>query len=485
MKIEKSDGSLASPATSINEGVITIDLNGCITEWNVIAEKIFGFSANESIGQNISLILCEAIFQKEKQIISNLKNGNKEYYEAECKNKNGQRIFISFNAFPVKDKMGKVTHISQFVNDITREKLADEKQAILAAIVSSSDDAIISKTLDGIITSWNHSAMKMFGFTEDEAIGKHISIIIPEERIDEETMIINSIRSGKKIDHFETVRQAKDGTRKQISITVSPVKDSKGKIIGASKIARDISQRLEVEKQRQLYMDQLQELNSYKDEFMVMASHELKTPLTVISANLQVLKMMMQADPNLPFLDKTIKQVNKLSALITNLLDVSKIQAGKLALVPTLFDMATLIEEMSSNLQETTKNHQIIFNNHHEKLMVNADRERIEQVLINIIGNAIKYTPESSEIIIDATKKENDILVDIRDTGIGIPQKDIDNIFLRFYRVSGSASSFSGSGVGLYISSEIIKSHGGKIWAESEIGKGSVFHFSIPAGTKK
>jgi PAS domain S-box-containing protein len=377
--------------------------------------------------------------------------------------------------------MGKVTHIWQAARDSSQQKLAEEKQAILAAIVASSDDAIISKTLDGIITSWNQSATKMFGFTEAEAVGKHITIIIPKERIDEETMIIESIRRGEKIDHFETVRQGKDGTRKQISITVSPVKDSKGKIIGASKIARDISARAEAEKQRQLYMQRLQELNKYKDDFMVMASHELKTPLTVISANLQILQMMLKADSNLPFLDKTIKQVNKLSALITSLLDVSKIQAGKLALDPTLFDLTLLIEEISSNLQQTTSNQRIIFNNRREKLMAHADRERIEQVLVNIIGNAIKYTNDSGEIIIDAGKNGNDIFVDIHDNGIGIAQEDIDNIFLRFYRVSGSASSFSGSGIGLYISSEIIKSHGGKIWAESKIGSGSVFHFTIPA----
>ena len=306
--------------------------------------------------------------------------------------------------------MGKVTHILQAVRDISQQNLAEEKQAILAAIVASSDDAIISKTLDGIITSWNQSATKMFGFTEAEAVGKHITIIIPEERIEEETMIIESIRRGEKIDHFETVRQGKDGTRKQISITVSPVKDSKGKIIGASKIARDISARAEAEKQRQLYTQRLQELNNYKDDFMVMASHELKTPLTVISANLQILQMMLEADSNLPFLNKTIKQVNKLSALITNLLDVSKIQAGKLALDPTLFDMTLLIEEISSNLQLTTSSQRIIFNNRHEKLMANADRERIEQVLVNIIGNAIKYTQESGEIII-ARGGGDDIIV--------------------------------------------------------------------------
>ncbi|MEO6187577.1 MAG: PAS domain S-box protein [Ginsengibacter sp.] len=473
---------LSSPGfQNIHEGMIGITSKGVITEWDEAAEIIFGYSAPEAIGENISFIFCESVLQKDKSILRNLKKGSNENYEAECQDKKGNAIFMSFTAFPIKDKAGKIIGINQFVRDIGEQKLADEKQATLAAIVDSSDDAIISKTLDGIITSWNRSATNMFGYTEEEAIGKHISIIIPKDRISEETVIINNIRSGKRIDHFETIRAAKDGTERQISLTVSPLKSSKGKIIGASKIARDISTRIEAEKQRELYTQRLQELSHYKDEFMVMASHELKTPLTVILANLQILEMMIQEDPRKDFVERTITQVNKLSVLISNLLDVSKIQAGKLHLDPVSFDLNNLIAEVIANLQGTTKNHEIIFNRHDKKLVIHADQGKIEQVLVNIIGNAIKYSPDPGKIIIDATKEGKILFVDIRDNGIGIPDKDIGNIFLRFYRVSGSASSFAGSGVGLYISSEIIKGHGGEIWAESTIGKGSLFHFSIPA----
>ncbi len=152
-----------------------------------------------------------------------------------------------------------------------------------------------------------------------------------------------------------------------------------------------------------------------------------------------------------------------------------------MALNPSRFDLNELVADVIQNLQQTTKNHEIVFNDQRKKLMIKADRERIEQVIINIISNAIKYSRNAGEITVNAFKKDDNIEVDVIDRGIGIPKEDIENIFLRFYRVSGSASSFSGSGVGLYISSEIIKSHGGKIWAESKVGKGSVFHFSLPA----
>ncbi|MFS8083625.1 MAG: PAS domain S-box protein [Ginsengibacter sp.] len=469
------------PSEISKGGLINIKTNGTISEWNEGAEIIFGYTAKESVGKHISILFCEEIFENEKRIIRNLKKGSKEYYEAACKNKNGNTIYISFTAFPITDQNGKVVEISQFAKDISGHKIAYEKQNILAAIVNSSDDAIISKTLDGIITSWNHAATKMFGYSEKEVIGKHISIIIPIDRLPEETLIIENIRKGKKIDHFETIRISNDGSERQLSITVSPIKDNKGKIIGASKIARDISIRVEAEKQHQIYLQRLQELSNYKDEFMVMASHELKTPLTVILASLQILEMEMRNDVRSRFVDKTIKQVKKLSGLITNLLDVSKIQAGKLVLNNSKIDINYLVEEVVNNLQHTTKNQSLHYNKQDKPLLANGDKERLEQVLINIIGNAIKYSGDNGKINISAARKGKNIVVNVLDKGIGITDKDIENVFLRFYRGSGAASSYSGSGVGLYISSEIIKSHGGKIWAESEIGKGSSFHFSIPA----
>ena len=366
------------------------------------------------------------------------------------------------------------------LRDITEDRIAEEKQAVLAAIVNSSDDAIISKTLKGIITSWNNAATRMFGYPETEAIGRHITLIIPSNRIQEETMIIEKIRKGEKIDHFETVRVAKDGKEINLSLTVSPVKNKKGEIIGASKIARDITAKKELERQRQLYTEKLQELNKYKDEFMAMASHELKTPLTVIKANIQVLQQKIASDPNGIFIDKTLSQVNKLSDLISSLLDVSKIQSGKLEINLSIFDMATLVKEVVANLQQTTSTHTIIFNSPGKEILANADRERIEQVLVNLIMNAIKYSPKAKDVTVDCYEKDGKINVSIKDNGIGIPSEDIQNIFTSFYRVRGLASSFAGSGIGLYISSEIIKRHGGEIWAESKVDEGSVFYFSIP-----
>lgn len=481
-ELERKIATLAAIVDSSDDAIISKTLNGIITSWNRSATKMFGYKEEEAIGRHISLIIPPDCLVEEELIIENIIKGEKiDHFETVRIAKDGTEKFISLTVSPVKNRNGDVIGASKVARDITYKDQHEEKKAILAAIVNSSDDAIISKTLQGIITSWNNAAFKMFGYTEEEAIGKHISLIIPKDRMDEETKIIESLRKGEKVDHFETIRVAKDGTPSDISLTISPIKDRRGKVIGASKIARDITLRKEAEKQRNLYTKRLQEVNKYKDEFMIMASHELKTPLTVIMANLQVLHEMMENDPNTFFVERVLKQVDKLAELISNLLNVSKMEAGQLQLKSTLFDLNELLEEQVINLQQTAKNHHIIYSKNQKRLMVNADREKIEQVVINLINNAIKYSRKPGKIKVNAVKNKDVIKVEVEDDGIGIPEKDLENIFLRFFRVSGSASTFSGSGVGLYISSEIIKNHGGKIWAESKLGKGSIFHFSLSA----
>ena len=473
---------LAAIVNSSDDAIIGKTLEGIITSWNSGAVKMFGFTEQEAIGSHISIIIPKERIEEEMVIIENIKKGEKiDHAETVRCAKDGRKINVSLTVWPIKNAKGEIIGASKMIRDVTEKKFSEEKQSILASIVSSSDDAIISKTLDGIITSWNHAAEKMFGHTEEEAIGKSITIIIPPERIQEEAVIIDNIRNGRKIDHFETVRMAKDGRRINISLTVSPLKNVKGEIVGASKVARDITDKIEAEKKQRLYTQQLQDLNTYKDEFMAMASHELKTPLTVISVNLQILKLKMGNDANIAFVEKTEKQVSKFTELINNLLSVSKINLGKLELQPEKFNINIFLKEVLNDLQQTTTQHTIIYKEESKALIVNADKQKVGQVILNIISNSIKYSPGGGEIAVEIKKIKDNIEIICSDNGIGIPKKDQENIFTRFYRVSGLASSFSGSGIGLYISSEIIKRHGGKIWVKSKPGKGSQFHFTLPA----
>jgi PAS domain S-box-containing protein len=482
--LNEKQAVLSAIVNSSDDAIISKTLDGTIISWNPAAEKMFGYSESEAIGNNISIIIPPERLQEEQTILENVRKGLKiDHFRTVRIAKNKRKIKISLTVSPIKDQEENIIGASKIARDISDQKLAEEKQATLAAIVSSSDDAIISKTLFGIITSWNQAATKMFGYTEAEVIGRHISIIIPPDRMDEETMIIENIRSGKKIKHFETVRVAKDGRELNISLTVSPIRNKAGKIIGASKIARDITEKMQIEKQRILYTEKLKQLNKYKDEFMTMASHELKTPLTIIKANLDIMELKMQQDDNLLFVENTLKQVEKLNKLISDLLDISKIQAGKLELKLADFDMIGLLKEMIHNMQPTTEI-KILLKNADDTLPAYGDRDRIGLVIINLLGNAVKYSPNSKEIKVNAFRSEDAIIVGIEDKGIGIPPDDLTNIFTRFYRVSGITSTFTGSGIGLYIASQIISRHGGKIWAVSQLKKGSTFYFSIPASAQ-
>ncbi len=358
--------------------------------------------------------------------------------------------------------------------------LTEQKQAILAAIVNASDDAIISKTLQGIITSWNPAAEKMFGYSETEAVGKHITMIIPAERLNEEELIISNISNGNKIDHFETVRVSKDGRPVYISLSVSPIIDEHGKVIGASKIARDISGQLAVQEEKTRLYEQVKELNDKKDEFIGLASHELKTPLTSISGYLQILSSMVTDEKSRLFLKKTRQQVKKLSSLVSDLLDVSKIEAGKLQLSNESFDIRQVLDNAVELLSHGNHHYQISLETDIDELLVTADPDRIEQVIINLLTNAIRYSPGTDRIIVYLTRDAAEVKVGVRDFGFGIAPEKLKHIFARFYRVDDANPTISGLGIGLYLSHEIIVRHKGRIWAESEPGIGSTFWFTLP-----
>lgn len=353
------------------------------------------------------------------------------------------------------------------------QELALEHQAMLAALVDSSDDAIISKNLQGFITSWNPAATNIFGYTREEMIGNHITTLIPQHLHPEEEYIISRIIAGKKVDHFQTVRQTKDGRLIPVSITVSPIVDKAGRIIGASKIARNVQQQVEQTKR-------LEELNRSKDEFIGIASHELKTPLTSIKAYAQLLERKLANDEtNHHFITRMVHQVDKLTTLVNDLLDVSKIQAGKIKFEFEQFDLNALILDAIDTIQ-LTASHEIHYQSFEHPVYITADCQRIEQVLINLLSNAVKYSPNGKKIIVECGQEADHVQVNVTDFGIGITPADQEKIFSRFYRAKGLAPGLSGLGIGLYISHEITTRHNGKLWVHSELGQGSVFSFRIP-----
>jgi PAS domain S-box-containing protein len=355
------------------------------------------------------------------------------------------------------------------VLDITDIKLAQEESAKLAAIVASSDDAIVSKTLESIVTSWNVSAERMFGFTAKEMIGEPIYKIIPADRHQEEAQILARLQSGVRVEHFETKRLTKSGHELDVSISVSPIRDIEGKIIGLSKIARDISERKRDE--------------TRKSDFIGMVSHELKTPLTSLNGILQVTgaKLKNSEDRFLSgAMQKANLQVKKMIKIINGFLNVSRLESGKILIEKQKFQLETLVEEVIEEINLTTSSHHIHFSPC-PPVAVTADRDKISSVVSNLIGNAIKYSPNGTDISINCLISDGKAWISIKDKGMGVRPEDTKKIFERYYRVQSEDSRhISGFGIGLYLSAEIVRRHDGEIWVESVVGKGSTFYFNLP-----
>jgi PAS domain S-box-containing protein len=234
---------------SSDDAIITTDLDGIITSWNAGASRIFGYTSEQIVSQSILNLIPAELHQEEREILKRLASGERiEHYETVRISKTGTRINISLSVSPIPDEHGRIVGVSKIARDISDRLRADELRVRLAAIVEASDDAIASKDLNGIITSWNKSAARLFGWEAEEIVGRSVLTIIPEALQGEEAEILRKLRAGERIDHYETQRLHKNGHLVEVSLTVSPICDVKGRIIGASKIARDISERKRLEK---------------------------------------------------------------------------------------------------------------------------------------------------------------------------------------------------------------------------------------------
>ena len=454
------DPHILTLVDSLSEGIFVLDKEWRYTYLNKLAEELVGRPREEVLGKNVWDLFPEAvdtiIYTESMIAIQEQQSRQFEvFYPA-------LNTWFESKLYPTAD--GLIV----FSRNISERKQAEAGLGRYAAIVTSSDDAIVSKTLDGIITSWNAAAERMFGYTAAEAIGQSIILIIPPELHQEEVDILGKLRRGIRIQHYETVRMRKDGTKVAVSLSISPVKDSTGKIIGAAKIARDITERLEFERR--------------KDEFISIASHELKTPITTLKGFLQLLRRKLEGQglpEAVPTLTRMEAQVNRLTRLIDELLDVSKIQAGRVDYEEEPVDLADLLRETVELLQASSSTHTLLVGEIHQ-VWVMGDKDRLGQVLTNLITNAIKYSPQANKVELSLVASPTTATLRVRDYGIGIPKAAQKNIFDRFYRVRDRHQAFSGLGLGLYITNEIVRRHDGKMTVESEEGKGSTFIVSLP-----
>ena len=361
----------------------------------------------------------------------------------------------------------------------------------LAAIVQSSDDAIVSKTLDGIITSWNRAAERIFGFRPEEAIGQSIRIIIPRDRWSEEDDVLARLRRGETIDHFETIRQRRDGTLLNISLTISPIRDPEGRIVGASKIARDVTERKRIEaeltaaaEQRAQLLAEAQAANRSKDEFLAILSHELRTPLNAILGWSEVL-LVNREDPELLSrgLEAISRNVKAQTRLIEDLLDISRIISGKMRLEARVVELAPIVESAVEAIRHAAEAKRIQLRSVLDPAgAIIGDPERLQQVLWNLLSNAVKFTPKGGHVQVSLTRVNSHVEIVVSDDGAGISPEFLPHIFERFRQADSSSRRLAGGlGLGLAISRDLVELHGGSLEAHSAgEGKGATFIVSLP-----
>lgn len=360
-------------------------------------------------------------------------------------------------------------------------------QALLAAIVESSDDAIVSKTLDGRIRSWNAGAMRLFGYTPEEVIGKPITIIIPAELHEEEHRILEKLRRGERLDHFETTRVTRDGRRIPISLSVSPIRDSRAVVIGASKVARDISERKRAEQALRESERALREADRRKDEFLALLAHELRNPLAPIRYALATSRKAGRTLEQQRRAEEVIeRQVAHMSRLLDDLLDVSRITHGTLELKKSRTELTLVLGAAIEAARPIldSKHHTLSLDLPKQTVRLEADPVRLAQVFSNLLINAAKYTDAGGSIELRATCEENGVVAAVRDNGMGISADMMPRLFTLFSQAhTALGRSEGGLGVGLALTRGLVALHGGRVEARSDgPGRGSEFIVRLPVG---
>jgi PAS domain S-box-containing protein len=472
-------------------GMIMTDPGGKIVLVNAEAERLSCYPRDELIGKAIETLVPTRIRGGHVQ----LRDGFNNHPEARAMGagrdlhivrKDGTELPVEIGLNPIRTAEG--TMVLSAIIDISERKRSEaalqqfaERDQLFVAAVESSDDAIVTKSLDGVITAWNPAAERLFGYSAREAIGNSIDIIVPAEFRSEVRMFLGKVRNGEKIDHHETVRVAKDGHRIDVSLSISPLKSSDGKIIGAAKIARDITaekrnQRALAERSRELVRS-----NAELEQFAYVASHDLQEPLRMIATYTGLLAESLEGSLD----EKTEKYIHyvldgakRMQYLIKDLLAYARVdsQGVELRLISSENVVRSVLDGLKVAIEEN--NAEIV----HDALpKVRADAAQLGQVFQNLIGNALKFHGERTpRIHIGAERRDGEWEFRIADNGIGIEKQYAAIVFQLFQRLH-ARGRYHGSGIGLAIAKKIVERHGGRIWFESELDKGTTFYFTIPA----
>ena len=465
-----------------DDAIITKDLDGTITSWNAAAARMFGYAPEEIIGKSILTLIPPELHLEENKILARLRLGERiDHFETVRLGKDGSRINVSLMVSPLKDGEGNVIGASKIARDITDRLKADELRFRLAAIVESSDDAIISKDLNGIITSWNHGAERVFGWKEEEIVGHSVLTLIPHNLHHQEPEILRKLRAGERIEHYNTERIHRDGHLLDVSLTISPVKNAQGQVIGASKVARDISEHRRLQ-QALIESEKL----AAAGRMAASIAHEINNPLEAMT-NLAFLLHQNNS------LNEEAKRFAKL--LVEEIERASEVARRTLsfhreAISAVNIDVCELLDSVLAFNNTTLERKEIkVWREYKTTAKIYGFRSEIRQVFANLILNAIEAISRDGELCVRVSRDPTSmdvnkrIRVTIVDNGNGISESAKRKIFRPFF----TTKTAGGNGLGLWVSQGIVEKHGGKIRfrSKSKSGKsGTAFTVFLPLDFK-
>ncbi len=611
---ERMNAALAAIVEASDAAIIGADLDGTITTWNQGAQEIYGYTPQEAIGQSVFLLVPDVQAGSAREVMARVAGGERVHVDTTSRRrKDGTIVDLYTTVSPVRDSTGRVVGIGSVARDVTERRRAERVNARLAAVVESTDDAIWTSTLTGEVTSWNPAAERIYGYAASEMLGSNIEVLVPEDRRQEMREVYAEVAAGRAVSHLETTRRRRDGRTIHASVTVSPLTDPDGTVVGASAVVRDITAHVQHARDRERMLRELEDAqrmagvgswtwdpasdhatwsaemyrifrrdpalgpatsgdlftyihpddrdrvatgyadafgggqlfeldyrilveggqervlhglgradpdhpgayigtvqdvteqrraeraraellatsaraeaaNLAKSEFLARMSHELRTPLNAIIGFGQLLQLGDISDEHRESVDYILKGGRHLLALINDVLDIARIESGRMMLSPEPVLVEGLIREAVALVRPLARERDISITVDETcarpDRYVLADGNRLKQVLLNLLSNAIKYNRDAGGISVSCAAAEGRIRISVKDTGFGIAPEHLANLFEPFERLGAERTSIEGTGLGLGLSRGLLEAMGGTIDVSTEPGVGSTFEIELAA----
>ena len=511
---------LAAIVESSDDAILSMSLAGIITTWNAAATRIFGYESHEALGHPVSLLAWPGEEERIDDFLAILRHGGRvDHSEVSRKHKNGKKILVSLSLSPIVDSSGDTIGIAKIARDITEraeatealaqsqarltEQEANARAEMLAErrfreLIENAPDAILQVEPSGAIVIANHTAEKMFCYTREELMGQNVDLLVPDAHraahAAHRKAFANAGRMRPMGLGLDLFAQRKDGTRFPVEISLSPMQTENG--VHVTAVIRDVTERklteLRVRTLQESYMTELEarhkeaeRLNQLKSEFMASISHELRTPLHTIIGFTELLEEEGEGPLNFKqkrFMHHIHVDSEHLLGLINDVLDLSRIEAGGLNLHTQPVRLLLIVAEAINAIRLYAESRSVSIRMGNEiDFSVIADPMRLRQILYNLLSNGAKFTQPGGEVLVDAVLEGNTVRITVSDTGLGIAPEERTRIFEKFYQVGLTPVGVrEGTGLGLAICKQLVEMQNGTIWVESELGKGSKFHFTLP-----